>query len=491
MTRLGWVLAAVLSLAAPASALAASSSIPVPRVVPSDVPGWPSSELGPVVLADGSVVLGLMLRPRYVTYEHVMPGSPALHLLWTQAVADPATSLDGPKTPLALQAAGGGYLVARQDFAACPSASTAAGECHGSPTRSDVTLFGVHGEAPRVLMHCEGAGCAACFPSTSPTSEGELWTAGDTTQVLIDPLCADGTPGPGVIDLATGSVTRFSFPPNRFGEAQQGTYELAGDYVATPDGVLNFRTAAYQILGQGTDWQQYEFGVWGFALLPSGQAIYGFNNNLGHTIVAEGRLYESTPGQDDHALPVTDYGYVDAVHGDRIVMHGGSPVTVPRSPSEIVQTDGTVLGRLAVESQFTGFDGNLAAGLEPGCRHDYLLLWEVAAGPPSTTPSDCAPPTLGPVRLGPHTLAVRVTCPVKDVQDCGATLSLAPLPPATPRAAVRLGAGKQRWVTLIHRLSRGRCRLLAKRRGVLVHALFEPYPAGADPRLRLARHCPH
>ncbi|MCW2966728.1 MAG: hypothetical protein JWM71_500, partial [Solirubrobacteraceae bacterium] len=239
-------------LALPASAPAASLSIPLAPIATSGTSafaGSPSPVLGPVVLADGSVVVGLLLKPGLMTYERVAPGSSVLVPLRTEAVANSTSA-----TKLEMQAAGGGYVVARRDFASCGHGS-AGQDCPGAPTQSSVTLFGVHGEAPRTLMHCEGTGCAPCFPSASPPVEGQLWTAGDESQILVDPLCADGTPGPGAIDLATGSVTRFSFPPDRFGAAQHGPYELSGDYVATPDGVLNFRTSAYQILGQGTDWQ--------------------------------------------------------------------------------------------------------------------------------------------------------------------------------------------------------------------------------------------
>ena len=58
-------------------------------------------------------------------------------------------------------------------------------------------------------------------------------------------------------------------------------------------------------------------------------------------------------------------------------IHGVSPPTGRRAPADAVEF---------INSK-ENLDGKLAAGLEPGCSHDYLLLWEVTAGPPSRSRS--------------------------------------------------------------------------------------------------------
>jgi hypothetical protein len=470
MVQFTWVAAlAMLALLPAGRAAAGSSSVSLPEVVAvKSVPAQPASELGPVVLADGRVVIGLLLKAGRMTFDQVRPGSQVLERLRTESVAGADSKEGEARTTLALQAAGNRYIVARMDFASCAPSTQPPHECLGVPTSVVVTLFGLDGEAPRVLSHCEGEACSTCFGATNASSPSHLWTAASADEVLIDPVCSDGTVGPGVISLSSGATTRFMFPATRYGRAQHGPYEVVGDYIASPDGVLNFRTGAYQILGRGTDWQRFEDGVWGFGLLADGRAAYGFNSNVGHAILAAGQLYESTPGQDDRPLPVSDPGYVDVTHGETIVMHGDSATSIPRSPSEVVRTDGTVLGKLEVDSLFTGFDGRLAAGLEPGCTHDYLLLWDITVGPPATVPAHCAAPRLGPIRLGPRAVSVRASCPVGGGRDCS-TLARFPAGYSTPsRRTFRLRHGQHRWYTLRGNLTISRCEALTRTRRVSV-----------------------
>ena len=483
------VVGLVFALALSASAGAQSASMSLPPVTAKTAPAQPDAELGPVVLADGTAVLGLLVKPGTMSYEKIDPGSAALRGLRTEPVADPAGN---GGTTLALQAAGTRYVVAREDFATCTPSAQNALRCSGAPTSVDVTLYGVHGEAPIPLARCAGQACARCFASTASGPAPRLWTAASAEEVLIDPVCDDGTtPGPGVVDLSSGTVVRFSFPATRYGRAQGGPYQVAGDYLATPDGVLNYRTGAYQILGRGTRWQDFQDGVWGFGLLADGRTVYGFNSNVGHTIVAAGKLYESTPGKDDQPLPVAAPGYVDVVHGETIVMHGGSPVTIPRSPTEIVHVDGTVVGNLNVDSHFSGFNGRLAAGLEPGCGHDYLLLWDLAAGPPATVPAHCALPAVGPIRITSRTAAVRVACPARGDRDCATTATFPTGYSDSRKRTFRLRRGEHWWYTVLRRLTTKACHSLASRRRVRVTVTTADVVSGRrDIRVATRRQCP-
>lgn len=433
MRMLAVLLLAVGAFAAPGAA--AAVDIPAwSGLGPPDAEPW---QAGPVITADGSIVVGVRRSDLAFDIDRIAPGATSAQRLATLAL--PQRSVEVPMvahywaTELALVPAGRGFFLIQGDKDHINHAGlngyvqSSRLTWFADPAGPGVEVAGVGGDY--------GASSCADLPvvSGAPGRDRALIVAPCENLAVVRPL--DG-----------GAETPVALP----GPIAP---QLAGDYVSglrygpssSPGGIVNWRTG--ETVRTWSD-------IGTHLLLDDGTVLY----TDGRTNVLL-RL-----GPTDAAPTALDIvGSVVAMAGERLVTRSAYGAE-PRA------TVWTLGGRYVTDlpgvSWPVAFDGTRIVYAERSCITTRVQSWAIRSGFPMPLEAACGrPAVLWPVDVRPSGAKALLTCPSTTAQGCMGEVALAR--PGLDRPYVRtfvLRPGRQQWYRLTPRLGRARCERLARTR---------------------------